>query len=271
MPTLSVIVPCFNHGRYVDEAVTSVLDQTFNDLEVIVVDDGSTDATTKRLLAGYERPSTTVLRTPHVGKSAACNLGIRHGSGRHLLVLDADDRIASTYAEKAIRILEERPAVGIVYCEAERMGKKTGPWDLPPYDPVGMLRRNLIFSAAFFRREGWEKAGGYLEGMTVFEDYDFWLSLIGQGWEVVRIPEVLFSYRAHWVRSRSRSKRATRREEIEAVQQLYHRHAMLFAEHPEVLFDRIRSLQLEILRLKEGRPYRRITRGLRSLFRPRSR
>jgi glycosyltransferase involved in cell wall biosynthesis len=271
MPTLSVIVPCYNHGRFLDEAVSSVLAQTFRDFEILVVDDGSTDGYTARLLDTYERPSTTVLRTPHVGKSAACNLGIRKAGGRHLLVLDADDRIGPTYAEKALRVLEERPEVGIVYCEAERIGKKSGPWNLPPYDPKAMLRRNLIFSAAFFRREGWEKAGGFAEGMTVLEDYDFWLSLIGQGWEVVRLPEVLFYYRAHWVRSRSRSKRATRMEEIEAADELYHRHAQLYAEHVDVLFDRIRSLQLEVLRLKEARPHRRLLRGLRSLGRPRSR
>ena len=191
MPTLSVIIPCYNHGKFLDEAVGSVEAQTFRDLEIVVVNDGSTDRFTRRRLAEFARPSARVLHVPHGGKAAAVNAGIRESSGRYLLVLDADDRIAPTYAQKGVRVLEERPEVGVVYCDAELFGKKSGPWPLPEFDLELMLRRNLIFATAFFRREDWEAVGGFDVDVRN-EDYDFWLSLLERGRAVHKIPEVLF-------------------------------------------------------------------------------
>ena len=80
-PKVSVIVPCYNLGEYLDEAVNSVLGQTFQDFEIIVVDDGSTDEATNALLADYRRPRTRVLRAPHGGLGAARHLAIASAQG----------------------------------------------------------------------------------------------------------------------------------------------------------------------------------------------
>jgi len=90
-PHVSVIVTCYNLGRFLDEAVESVLSQTFQDLEIVVVDDGSTEPETRRLLADYRRPKTSVVHSENRGVSAAKNLGIAHTKGMYICALDADD------------------------------------------------------------------------------------------------------------------------------------------------------------------------------------
>ncbi|HXM47111.1 MAG TPA: glycosyltransferase family A protein [Pyrinomonadaceae bacterium] len=81
MPKVSVIIPCYNHGSYIDEAVDSVLAQTFPDFEIIIVNDGSTDQETVQKLADFNQPQTTVLHTANQGLAAARNSGIQNSTG----------------------------------------------------------------------------------------------------------------------------------------------------------------------------------------------
>lgn len=195
-PRVSVVIPCFNHGKFLDAAVSSVLDQTFDDFEIIVVNDGSTDPMTAALLKTYERPKTRIVHTDNQGLAAARNNGVRAASGSYILPLDADDRIGPTYLERAVAVMDADPEIGIVYCEAEYFGEKSGPWELPPFDMNRMLVHNLIFCSGFFRKTDWEIVGGYKTNMIHgWEDWDFWLSLLEIGRGVHCIPEALFFYR----------------------------------------------------------------------------
>ena len=97
MPAVSVVIPCYNQGQYLAEAVASVNAQTFTDWEIVVVDDGSTDPTTQRLLTAFTHPRARLVRSANGGLAAARNLGISHAAGRFILPLDCDDRIAPTY------------------------------------------------------------------------------------------------------------------------------------------------------------------------------
>ena len=196
MPKVSVIIPCFNQGAYLDEAVESVLAQTFQDFEILVVDDGSTDEATIKMLKDYARPKTRVIHTDNQGLSMARNNGIREARGDYILPLDADDKIGPGYLEEAVRILDQHRDIGIVYCEAAFFGMRTSHWHLPDYTSDHLLLQNIIFCSAFFRRKHWEKVGGYNINMVYgWEDWDFWLSLIHLGVKVYRIPQVLFFYR----------------------------------------------------------------------------
>jgi len=196
MPRVSVIIPCYNLGAYLDEAVDSVLAQTFTDFEILVVNDGSTEPFTCQLLEDYRRPKTRVIHTDNRGVAAARNRGIQEAEGEYILPLDADDRIASTFLEKAVEIMDGRPTVGIVYCEAELFGETNGLWAIPDFSLPHLLIDNSIFSAAFFRREDWRTIGGYRERMRDgWEDWDFWLTLAESRRDVVRIPDRLFFYR----------------------------------------------------------------------------
>jgi len=196
MSKISVVIPCFNHGAYVDEAVESVLGQTYQDIEIIIVNDGSTDEPTNRLLAGYDKPKTKVIAISHQGLASARNAGIRESRGEYILPLDADDKIGSRYAEEAVRILDGDANAGIVYCEAEMFGERTGRWELREYSLREELIENQIFCSAFFRKQDWEAAGGYNANMLYgYEDWDLWLSIIEMGRSVHKLPDVHFFYR----------------------------------------------------------------------------
>jgi len=196
LPIVSVIMPCFNQGQFIEEAVESVIAQTFAPVEIIVINDGSTDEETVRLLKHYQKPNMSVIHTENQGPSAARNIGIQQAKGQYILPVDADDRIAPTYLEKAVPILESQPDVGIVSTQAELFGEKTGSFDLPPYQFPDILLGNMIFNSSLYRKVDWEKVGGYNKNMVWgWEDYDFWLAILELGTEVFCIPEVLYFHR----------------------------------------------------------------------------
>ena len=195
-PKISVVIPCYNHGAYLDEAVNSVLRQSCTDFEIVVVNDGSTDPQTVELLRSYDRPKTRVIHTVNQGLSSARNTGVRNATGRYILPLDADDRIAETYLEKAAAVLDARPEVGVVYCDQEMFGERQGLWSIPPYDPVAQLFDNLIFATAMYRKSDWAKVGGYSTKFVYgWEDWDFWISIGSLKREIVKLQEPLCFYR----------------------------------------------------------------------------
>ncbi len=250
-PKVSVVIPCFNLGEYLDEAVDSVLAQTLQDFEIIVVDDGSDDPFTKTKLGSYEKPRTRILRTENRGLAAARNLAIANARGAYILPLDADDRLGASFLEKTVAVLDQHVEIGMVYSEVEWFGARTGKWDLPPYRFPDILLGNVIVVSALFRRSDWELAGGYsTEFGARWEDYDFWLSLIERGLAPYRIPEVLFLYRQR-VGSRTESGQSTGNAALYEI--LFRRHRDLYLNNIGFLFSRIAALEEErYLRGSEG-------------------
>jgi glycosyltransferase involved in cell wall biosynthesis len=237
MPRVSIIIPCYNAGAYIDEAVRSALAQTYHDLEVVIVDDGSDDCETGDKLEAWERSGVQVIHTPNRGLSVARNTALRHASGELVLPLDADDRIHETYTEKAVAAMDGDKGLGIVYCKASLFGEKTEPWELPEYSFGRILLSNIIFCSAMFRREDAEKVGGYNPNMTEgFEDWDFWLSLIGLGRKVYRIPETLFFCR---VRQGSLTARMTRGDILEMYMTAVKNHKAFYAKNLLVLIKHL--------------------------------
>ena len=202
---VSVIIPCYNQGKYIEETIQSVLASTYTDLEIIVINDGSSDSLTNNLLKTKEWPKTRIYHTLNQGVSASRNFGIKKSSGKYILPLDADDKIDRTYIEKAIKIFENSSDVLLVYSRAIFFGRKNKKWLLPEFSMEIMLCQNVIYCSAIFRRSDFDKTGGYNSNMKGgFEDWDFWLSLleIEGGGNVIRIDEPLFFYR---IKARSRN------------------------------------------------------------------
>lgn len=264
-PRLTIVVPCYNHGATLAEAVDSALAQTLTDLEVIVVDDGSTDPATRAVLESFRRERTTVIHQPNRGCAAARNTGIRAGSGQFILPLDADDRLLPEYAARAVDVLESRADVGLVYCRARFFDARNGEWNLPDFELTRMLRSNQIFNAGVYRRSDWERVGGYCEELRLREDYDFWLGLLELGVGVLRLDEVLFEYRKHADPRHSKSKRARRLQEADAYHRIRSRHAGLYARHPQVLLDWLHELECRRLQELDNRLGSRLGRWLRAL------
>jgi glycosyltransferase involved in cell wall biosynthesis len=195
--TVSVVIPCFNHGEFLSQAVTSVTDIKRNDIEIIVVDDGSTDDRTNREMRILIDKGINVIRQENKGLAAARNAGISVSKGRYILPLDADNRLRPGYVEHGVRVLEANPRVGVVYGDAEYIGAGTGLWHVGPFERDRLLNSNFIDACAIYRRLLWEQNGGYDGTMPVQgeEDWDFWLSTLEHGWEFAYVPEVLFEYR----------------------------------------------------------------------------
>lgn len=236
MPKVSVIIPCYNQGQYLDEAVDSVLNQTFQDFEIIIVNDGSTDEFTQNLLKEYNRPKTKVIHTSNQGLPSARNNGIREAQGEYILPLDADDKIGETYLEKAVKILDEDQDIGIVYCEAEFFGSKIGKWDLPKYHFPEFLQFNVIFCSAFFRRDDWVRVNGYKPVMKYgLEDYEFWISIIELNRKVFQIPEILFYYRK---KESSMVDSMTKEQVVYSFVQIYRHHTKLYSDNITMFFER---------------------------------
>ncbi|HVH25114.1 MAG TPA: glycosyltransferase family A protein [Vicinamibacterales bacterium] len=197
MPAVSVIVPCHNLGRYLDEAVESVLRQRFQDFEIVIVDDGSTDSETAALLSDYQRPRTRVIRTPHNGLAASRNCGIANTSGRYLCALDADDRLEPEYLARTVQILEEDASVAFVSAWLRTFGDEQWEWKPTRCDLPTLLYEDTVLTAAVVRREAVASVGGFDTRMPVQgdEDWDLWLTLVERGYRGVILPEVLFNYR----------------------------------------------------------------------------
>lgn len=193
MPKLSIIIPCFNKGEYLDGSLSSALSQTFRETEAIVVNDGSTDPFTLKKLSEISDPRVRVIHTPQSGPPVARNNGIREAGGEYIITLDCGDSISPEYAGLAIGELDKDKGVGIVYSGAEMTGAKAGPMETPEYSRDVMLVRNLIHPGAFFRKADWERAGGYNANMVYgWEDWDFWLSIIAIGAGVRKISGTHF-------------------------------------------------------------------------------
>ncbi|RYC05834.1 glycosyltransferase family 2 protein [Nocardioides zhouii] len=237
MTKVSIVIPCYNGGGLVQEAVTSALAQTHPAVEVLVVDDGSTDSTTLETLKHIEKAGQArVIRQENQGLCAARNRGIEESAGAYILPLDHDDEIYPDYAAKAVDVLDSRAEVGIVYGRAERFGATTGDWYLPDFSMGRMLATNLIYATAMFRRADWETVGGYSTYMQHgYEDYDLWLKILGLDRQVVRLDEVVFRYRST---EGSMISSMSYERQIESFAQafahnssLYQRHANEFSEH----------------------------------------
>lgn len=203
-PLVSVVVTSFNYGDYLEAAVDSVLAQTFKNLEIIVVEGGSTDPASKLVAANLQRPRTRVLLqdVPHrVGTNR--NLGITHARGRYVCCLDADDTLAPTYIEKAVFLLE-RHGYDVVSSAQELVGEQTGTVAiLEKPDLSAVLEGNHVLTSAVFRRVFWEKAGGYRDVTDtgdghVHEDWAFWVRLAALGARFRNLShDPMLRYRVH--------------------------------------------------------------------------
>jgi len=196
-PTVSIVIACYNLGQYLDEAVSSVLTQTFQDFEILIVDDGSTDAATQAVLAGYSRPKTRVIRAAHAGLAAARNLGISHAAGRYLCALDADDRLEPAFLEKMIRVLDNDELLTFSSCWLRTFGDEAWDWTPERCDLPTLLWENTVLTAALVRRDAVLAIGGYDTNMPEQgdEDWDLWLTLVERGHRGAILPEILFNYR----------------------------------------------------------------------------
>ena len=194
---ISIIVPCYNQAQYLDEALQSVLNQTYTHWECIIVNDGSVDNTEEVAKKWVERDSRFIyIKKENGGLSSARNYGISNAKGIYILPLDADDIISSDYALLAVKSFQDDTSLKVVYCKAEKFENEEGLWHLPPFSLKALAMQNMIFCTALFRKSDWDLVGGYDEKMNFgWEDWEFWIAVLKNGGNVKIIDEVGFYYR----------------------------------------------------------------------------
>lgn len=224
-PLVSVVVPIYNMQNFLAETIDSVLKSSYPNFEVMLIDDGSKDNSAS-IARDYAQKDARVRFYSQVngGASKARNFGISQSGGKYILPVDADNLISADYIEKCVIVLETRADVKVVTCEAEFFGDKTGQWKLPPFSLKLLARKNLMDNCAMYRKSDWEHVGGYCDEILGREDWDFWISMLKSGGEVVRLPITGLYYR---VRSDSKRKR-TRHLKSELISQLNSRHKAFF-------------------------------------------
>ncbi len=207
VPLVSVITPAFNRARYIEQTVSSVLEQSMDDLEYIVVDDGSTDGTLE-ILQQVADPRFRLLRHPggvNKGQAASINVGLREAVGRYVVILDSDDYLALDKLEWQAAYLDENPDEGMIYGQGEAVDEKgqflfhTLPKDhTEPSDPNRLLLDCYLAlpGGAMFRRSLLEEVGFFEEGFRAAQDHDMALRLMEKA-KVAYRPKVAFYYRKH--------------------------------------------------------------------------
>ncbi len=191
---VTIVIPCFNHGRYLTEAVDSALGQSGAAPEVVVVDDGSDDPAT---LTALERlpQAVRVLRQDNAGPAAARNAGAAAGSGDLLLFVDADDQLPDDAVASLGAVLDQDPSLGYAYGLLEHIGEWGGVVRFPDYDPFKLLYRNIVGHIGLVRRAAFEDFGGYDAQVDWMEDWDVLLRALERGWHGRRAPKVAYRYR----------------------------------------------------------------------------
>jgi glycosyltransferase involved in cell wall biosynthesis len=228
-PLVSIIVPCYNQARYLDDALRSVLSQTYEGWECIIINDGSPDNTEDVAQKWLEKDNRfKYIFQVNAGLSSARNLGISEASGELILPLDADDKIAVNYIMLAIEAFNQDDSLSLVYCKAKKFGDEAGKWKLPSFSLFNLSRNNLIFCTAFFKKKDWELVGGYDTSMKYgWEDWEFWISLLKNGGNVKCLEEIGFYYR---IKATSMLKTIQREKETENLNYLSVKHADFFVK-----------------------------------------
>lgn len=206
-PSVSVVIPCYNHGRFVADAVRSALAQHDADVRVILVDDGSDDDGTACACAAAAAldPRVALRRLDRnrglpAARNAGAALAREEGRSRYLVFLDADDWIEPSFVSRLHRAVqtEDAPEVSHAYCQERLVDKGTGVWAVPAWDPLLLLVTNLHPVTALIRRDRFEESGGFDETLrSGYEDWDLWLRFAERGWRGVRVREPLFVWRRH--------------------------------------------------------------------------
>jgi glycosyltransferase involved in cell wall biosynthesis len=224
-PPVSIVVLCHNYGRFLPEAIESALGQDYPDLEVLVIDDGSTDDSVEVASRYGER--VRVLSQENQGLARTCNRGAREATGEWFLFLSADDRLDPTYVSELTRAIEREPEASFAYCAARLFGAESGVAPARPFSAFSLIRgRNYINGSALTRRADYLEAGGYPEDLAegAFDDWDFWLTMVEHGHRGTYVPKPLLHWRRHSSGSKDPASRG--RAEIE-TRRIRGRHATL--------------------------------------------
>ena len=243
-PLVSIVIPSFNYAHYLAGAIESALGQTYQPVEVIVVDDGSTDDS----VAVAQRFPVTLLQQANRGSAVATNAGVRAAHGEFVIRLDADDCLYPRFVERTYAALAADGDVVLAHANGEYFGARHGRIPFEPFDGERLALGAYATCTALIRTSAWVAVGALDERMRLLEDWDFWLALAERGLRGVMIDETLWAYRQHRGSQVRRSLRSwpMMRQEIQLIGRLQDNHPHTFA--PARLRRRLAALPRMVAR-----------------------
>ncbi|HWK02902.1 MAG TPA: glycosyltransferase [Puia sp.] len=246
---LSVVIPYYNMGDYIDDCIRSVLDSTYKQLEILVINDGSTDpASIEKLKSVARLENVRVLHHKNQGLAFTRNYGAEVAKGDYLAFLDADDKVAPTYYEKAVAALRRNRNVYFAGAWVKYFGNSTQLWPTFTPQPPFVLVHNPVNSSGLVYKRAAFLAGGLNDRKVDYglEDYDSVVSMLDKGYNGIVLPEPLFYYR---VRSGSMIRNISMEKLLYSNKRITEKHAdyytkfatqvinLLNANGPGYLFD----------------------------------
>jgi glycosyltransferase involved in cell wall biosynthesis len=198
-PMISVIMPVYNAGEYVKEAIESILNQTYSDWELIIIDDCSTDNSVEIIQSFHDKRIVLLKNEINSGIAKTSNKGLKIAQGKYITRMDSDDIAFPLRFEKQVKFLEENPDYVLCACDVQMFGARREFFTLPEKDQqlkVSLLYQNPFVNSSVLIRGKDFKKYLYNELFSTAEDYELWINLKEEG-KFASIPEVLFQYRVH--------------------------------------------------------------------------
>lgn len=234
---LSVIVPYYNMGAYIDETIQSILASDYTDKEILIINDGSTDETSIKKLEQYKNnPSIKIISGKNKGLATTRNIGAQHAKGEFLAILDADDKIDRNYYSAAVRVLSEYRNIDFVACWTQYFGASNNVWPgFTPEPPIILYHNTVNSSSLVFKKSSFLHYGGNDEAMAWgLEDYEYVVSILAQGGKGVVLPEILFQYR---VRQDSMFRGLSKLKKLLLCQHISNKHKNIYATFASDVFN----------------------------------
>ena len=227
---ISIIIPLYNQGVFIEETLDSILRQSFTAWECIIVNDGSKDATEALVLNKIKLDKRfNYICQDNTGVCVARNNAIQTSVGKYILCLDANDLISVNFLEETVKLLDLNADLTVASSVVKFFGKSKGTLKVISYDLATILAENQLVITSLFRRSDFDKVRGFNENMEEgLEDWDFWISLLKKGGKVMCAYKAIFYYRLQNV---SRNSQISKDKERRLRKQMWENHKSLFAEY----------------------------------------
>lgn len=226
---VSIIIPCYNQGKYIKETLTCVKKQTFTDWECIVMDDGSTDNSELVVKNFIEsEPRVKYFYQKNAGVCVARNNAVKHAVGDYILFVDSDDLISREFVELCVKELDADTDVKLVSCNFRKFGKYKKNFKVEDFALPKLMGHNLWINACMIRKIDFERVGGYNVKMKDgLEDWDLWLTILEDGGKVKKLEGYHYFYR---IRGNSRNDGTKSEEKLRTLRkQIWENHLDLYS------------------------------------------
>lgn len=230
IPKISVVVPCYNQGKFLSETLDSVLAQTLQEWECIVVDDGSTDNSSDIAKAYCTKDNRIrYVYQENAGPSAARNKGVSQTQAPLIYFLDGDDLIDVNLLDLGVKYMADNTNCKLYYTRAKCFGTINTELTLCYTSYKDLLVSNSIICASIIRRTDFERVGGFDEGLFGYEDWEFFIRLLYHNDTIYKEPQILFKYRCNGSPSSVNYQAKARNDE--KTMYIYNKHIEKYAEY----------------------------------------